>query len=185
MDCRPIIYLTLLSCDLSFLSHDLAYCLVTLPYIYRLEIWYSIHCCSEITLYIYIVIRVCVAVLELVRYHELFSIDFLSNYSDQPSYLEDALDKMITYWKKWQMLVQKGLKSFQLSLVLNTEIDSVLVPVQGTLMWPKLATTPSVKFPLTMIGNSSVSDVHLSPLLYLHLPLSLSLDISPQTTQSL
>ena len=48
---------------------------------------------------------------------------------------------------------------FNYSIVLSTEVGSAhghTVPVEASLEWPLIASTRTVTFPLTIIGNSSV-----------------------------
>ena len=83
--------------------------------------------------------------------------------------LKTELYQLKQLWKAWQSLIDQGLTWFNFTLKVKTEDKGhFTVPGVGSMSWPKIATSHILTFPLTLIGNYTVSllTVHCT---YIHL----------------
>ena len=77
--------------------------------------------------------------------------------STQGILLDKNVEQFELLWKAWELLLEKGLKWFNFSVVIETEIDKeILVSGSGSLQWPRIVYPSILEFPLTLIGNTSV-----------------------------
>ncbi|MFH4985016.1 hypothetical protein AB6A40_011725 [Gnathostoma spinigerum] len=60
--------------------------------------------------------------------------------------------------RKWISLRSKSKQFINATIMVDTtEVKNFPVPVQGELVWPRLLTSSVVNFPLTAVGNFTVS----------------------------
>eukprot|EP00731_Ephydatia_muelleri_P015388 Em0008g1108a len=65
-------------------------------------------------------------------------------------------------WGIWSSLLDQGLTTLTLGLKLTTDVATEhTVPAHATLHWPKLVSTNMLKFPVTLVGNSSTEVVEV------------------------
>ena len=76
------------------------------------------------------------------------------------SKLTPDLLHFISLWEAWESLIDNGLRLFDFSLSVDTEIDkNISVTGTGSIKWPRLIKPSSLsvlQFPVTLIGNTSV-----------------------------
>ena len=105
--------------------------------------------------------------------------------STQGILLDKDVEQFELLWKAWEFLLEKGLKWFNFSVVIETEIDKeILVSGSGSLEWPRIVYPSILEFPLTLIGNTSVRicvsilSIYLSFIHYTHPVIYLSIYLS-------
>lgn len=84
--------------------------------------------------------------------------------NDDKILLADELKRFVSLRYMWQALTGNNKQVFEFSLSIDTEIDkNITITGSGPLRWPHLVgkssahTPPILYFPLTIIGNKSVS----------------------------
>ena len=76
------------------------------------------------------------------------------------SQLNQDLQHFVSLREYWELLLENGMEAFDFSITVDTEIDkNMSIAGNGILEWPHVVHPSSsvLHFPLTLIGNSSVS----------------------------